>query len=373
MGKIIVVAGDFCPQSRVAEKLEHEDYKFVLGAIKDTLTEVEYSIVNFECPVVKGGELPIPKQGPNLHCTEKGIEAVKLAGFNCVTLANNHFRDYGDSGVYSTLEACKNYNLDTVGGGKNRNEASQILYKNIDGVELAIINCCENEFSIATETTAGSNPLNPVRQYYAIKEARKKADFILVITHGGHEMWQLPSPRMVETYRFLVDAGADAVVNHHQHCFSGYEVYNGKPIFYGLGNFCFDRPEHQNDIWNYGYMVELNLLDTLKFRLIPYKQCGEKPSVEILNDVKKFNQEIEELNKIIADSVLLQQKTDDYYRQSARETRFVFEPFYGTIIERLLRKGLLKSLLSKRQLIKLRNMVCCESHRDKTIYYLTHI
>jgi poly-gamma-glutamate synthesis protein (capsule biosynthesis protein) len=45
---------------------------------------------------------------------------------------------------------------------------------------------------------------------------------------------------MVETYRFFIEAGADAVVNHHQHCICGYEVYKGKPIFYGLGNFCFD-------------------------------------------------------------------------------------------------------------------------------------
>lgn len=43
---------------------------------------------------------------------------------------------------------------------------------------------------------------------------------------------------MQEIYRFFVDIGADAVINHHQHCYSGYEVYKEKPIFYGLGNFC---------------------------------------------------------------------------------------------------------------------------------------
>ena len=54
-------------------------------------------------------------------------------------------------------------------------EASKILYKEIAGMTLAIINCCEHEFSIATEKTAGSNPLNPIKQYYAIKEAKEKA------------------------------------------------------------------------------------------------------------------------------------------------------------------------------------------------------
>jgi poly-gamma-glutamate synthesis protein (capsule biosynthesis protein) len=121
-----------------------------------------------------------------------------------------------------------------VGGGTNLQEASKILYKKIDEKVLALINCCENEFSIATEVTAGSNPLNPIQQYYAIQEAKSKADYVLVIVHGGHELWQLPSPRMQETYRFFIDAGADAVVNHHQHCYSGYEIYKKKPYILNL-------------------------------------------------------------------------------------------------------------------------------------------
>lgn len=50
------------------------------------------------------------------------------------------------------------------------------------------------------------------------------------------------------------------MVNHHQHCFSGYEIYNNKYIFYGLGNFCFDNPVKRNSIWNEGYMLSLNFL-----------------------------------------------------------------------------------------------------------------
>ena len=52
-----------------------------------------------------------------------------------------------------------------------------------------------------------------------------------------------------------MDIGADVVVNCHQHCFSGCEIYNGKHIFYGLGNFFFDWPERRNGMWNKGYML----------------------------------------------------------------------------------------------------------------------
>ena len=117
----------------------------------------------------------------------------------------NHILDYGHEGLLKSIECCKDQGLDVVGVGDNLSEAERIIYLEKDGKKLAIINCCEHEFSIATESEAGANPLNPIRQYYAIQEAKKHADYVLVIVHGGHEHFQLPSPRMQETYRFFVD------------------------------------------------------------------------------------------------------------------------------------------------------------------------
>ena len=77
---------------------------------------------------------------------------------------------------------------------------------------MAVINCCEHEFSVTTGDFPGANPLNPIRQFYKISEARKDADYVVVIVHGGHEMLQLPSPRMQELYRYFIDVGADAVI-----------------------------------------------------------------------------------------------------------------------------------------------------------------
>ena len=143
------------------------------------------------------------------------------------------------------------------GGGKDVTQAGYILYRSVSGKQVAFINACEHEFSIATEDRGGSNALELVKVYRSITDARRQADYVVVIIHGGLEMYQLPTLRMKETYRFFVDAGADAVVNHHQHCFSGYEVYKGKPIFYGLGNFCFDWEGRRNSIWNQGYAITL--------------------------------------------------------------------------------------------------------------------
>ena len=220
-------------------------------------SEADYNIINMEAPIVSGEGTPITKNGSNLKVNSCAIDALKWASFDCVTLANNHFYDYGEKGVKDTLIACRERCIDYVGAGLNLTEASQTLYKEIHGKTFAIINCCEHEYSIAAENSGGSNPINPIQQYYAINEAKKQADHVIVICHGGIEFFQYPTPRMVEWYRFFIDVGADAVINHHQHCYSGYEIYNGKPIFYGLGNFCFDRFDKRNSSWNNGYLVEL--------------------------------------------------------------------------------------------------------------------
>lgn len=368
----VLIAGDFCPKDRVASMLEKRDFASVLGDVKDIVSKADYSFVNFECPVVTGNAKPIEKLGPNLKCSEKGLEAIRWAGFNCVTLANNHFYDYGDKGVTETLDTCERLGIDYVGGGRNIKEAVHILNKNIGNQTLAIINCCEHEFSIATESTGGANPLNPVQQYYAIKEAKKEADRVLVIVHGGHEHFQLPSPRMVETYRFFIDAGADAVVNHHQHCYSGYEVYNGKPIFYGIGNFCFDNPQKHNGFWTEGYAITIDLTpENPSFILHPYIQCADDARVKLLPK-NSFDNKIGELNNSIVSPNELLDKVNQYYAEFTKSYSDFFEPFRNRFYISAKHRGWLPSFVKKRNTLLYRNHILCESHRDKLSYWLIH-
>lgn len=366
----VLIAGDFCPRERVIEAFDKEDYASVLADVKELTAASDLSIVNLECPVVTGSAKPIEKKGPNLHCSSQGVKALQYIGFNCVTLANNHFFDYGEEGVKETINTLDGYNIEHVGGGMNLEEASRIFYKNVGGKRLAVINCCENEFSIATDTTAGCNPLNPVKQYYAIQEASQHADWVLIIVHGGHEHFRLPSPRMVETYRFFIDAGADAVVNHHQHCFSGYEVYQGKPIIYGLGNFCFDNKRHRDDFWNYGYMVEVKF-DSVSpdFSIYPYRQCGDKPRVELLNR-DAFSDALSEINTTISDSQKLSKAVDAYYDSVGKQYESVFEPIYNKYFLAARYRNLLPSLISKKRKLAASNYVRCEAHRDILLHFL---
>lgn len=364
----ILIAGDYVPRNRLAPLVEADQYDKIFGEVQSIVKGVDYAIVNFESPIVEDGDEPISKCGPNLRCTAKAINAIQYAGFSCVTLANNHIRDYGSDAVNRTIRLLQDKGLDSVGAGKNLQEASMTLYKEIKGEKLAIINCCEHEFSIATDSRAGANPLNSIQQFYNIQESREKADFVMVIVHGGHELHQLPSPRMQETYRFFIDAGADAVVNGHQHCYSGYEFYKGKPIVYGLGNFCMDNPQKKHDKWNEGYMVEINSSKAgTTLILHPFTQCDEIPGVHLMENRDRFDEIIEELNSIIVSKEALLKATDNYYRSTESKFLVIHEPYNNKWLKLLYSRHLLPSFVSKNRMFKILNFTECESQRDRHI------
>lgn len=369
----ILIAGDFYPSEKVKTLIDKREYDAVLGEVAPIVKSADYSIVNYESPVVLGDYKPIVKCGPNLASTECGVEAIKWTGFDMATLANNHIYDFGSEGLADTIKTCEKFGIDTVGVGKDLTEAQKVFYKEIDGKSLAIINCCEHEFSIADDNTPGANPLNPVQQFYQIQKAHKNADYVIVIVHGGHEHFQLPSPRMVETYRFFIDAGADAVVNHHQHCYSGYEVYKGKPIFYGLGNFCFENSARNGSIWNEGYMVELNFSESITYKLFPYVQCFEHQGIIVITSadkLQKFNYRIEELNAIIVNSIQLKQTHEKWMDETLQMYKNAFEIYKNRYVRTLYYRGLLPSLFKQHNTALLLNFIDCEAHRDCLINLL---
>lgn len=366
----ILIAGDYCLRGRALDAVEKNEGGLLWGKVSEILKDVDYSICNFEAPVVLSeGASPIMKEGPALKHRLSAVTTLKDVGFNCVTLANNHFYDYGDIGVADTLKSLKKHDIDYVGGGIDIDEASRILYKNIKGKNIAIVNACEHEFSIATKLDGGSNPLDIISQTRDIQEAKGKAGFVIVIIHGGSEHYQYPTERMVKTYRYFIDMGANVVINHHQHCYSGYESYNGGMIFYGLGNFCFDSHAHAPvpETWKEGYMVSLNIQEkSFSYRLIPYRQCTEKAEIEIVDDTD-FNVSVKEINAVIADEDALKQKFEEFTQKTASQNMAILTPYTNRYLLALWRRGLLPSFISKRKILSLLNQINCEAHRDRCI------
>lgn len=366
----ILIAGDLAPYNRVQVKINEGQFDDIFQSIKPLTEMCDYSLVNLEAPITPEGCLDsINKVGPRISTSKGVISLLKNAGFDCVTLANNHFRDFGETGTKTTIDSLKSENIDFLGGGNDLEEASKVLYKRFAEKTIAFVNFCENEFSVATEDTSGSNKLELIDNYHQITEAKSKADIVVVIVHGGHEHYQLPSPRMIKLYRWLIDIGANAVINHHQHCYSGYEIYKEAPIFYGIGNFCFDWPNRAGKEWNEGYLVLLDIENAIKFEIIPYIQCAELPIVTLMKGQKKdvFDEDIKNLNAIICDPQKVADEFAAFIESCSKGKLLQFSSYENRYLKSLALRGIIPIGLSKKKALYYLNNLRCEAHRDVAI------
>ena len=325
----IIIAGDCCLRGRTAN-LEVAQLVSLFEEVKPIIQSADAALVNLETAVITSDFKPIKKAGPALKTDARILNMICEIGFSGVTLANNHFSDYGQQGVEESLRLLDEHKLWHVGAGMNAEEAAEVGYLQAGDKKIAVINACEHEFTIATDVKAGCNALDPLKIVMQISEAKKNADYVILIIHGGHEHYNLPARRMQGMYRAFVDFGADAVVNHHQHCYSGYEIYNGKPIVYGLGNFFFDW-QGMNEDWNEGYMVQLEFGKEIGLQLIPYVQNAEELGVRLMNveEKNRFEKKIAELNSVIKDSKQLDSHLTEWAEKVGEEYSRIVIPRLG--------------------------------------------
>lgn len=366
----ITIAGDFATTYRGLNAIERGDAfsEEIVALLKCS----NFSIVNLESPVAEGECKPIEKIGPNLRTNLIAIEYLKKSGVDVVTLANNHFFDYGEEGVRQTVESLIDNDIQYVGGGRTEEEKRKVLYLEDDENRVAVLNYCEAEFSV--RNGGGSNHIDPICVYHDIQEAKSKASFILVITHGGHEGYNLPSPKMQELYRFFIDAGANIVVNHHQHCYSGFEGYRGGYIFYGLGNFFFDDRLYELNKWHKGFLLELTIDENgFNYDIIPYIQClGDDVKVELLSDgpKKDFQKYLHQINGIIEDKNRLVAAYESYCKIKCSNVGIVLSPYTNRYLRFLCKKSFIPAFLSRSRVYQLYNIVFCESHNDILRFFL---
>lgn len=362
----ILISGDFY----ISDDLKNKD--LIDKSVIDLFHRADYRLINLEAPITDNKpENKIVKTGPNLRMSEDTVMPyLKQLKVNAVTLANNHILDYGAKGLSDTFRTLGQHKIDYVGAGKNLTEATKPLTIEKDGLRIAILNFCENEWSIAEEEKPGANPMDIIDNANQIKSAKTNHDKVICIIHGGHEYYHLPSPRMQKQYRFYVDNGADAIVGHHTHCIGGYEIYNEVPIIYSLGNFLFTIPNH-NVEWYSGLVV---VLETSKNSPIYFNLKQISVNTECFQVCINFISEKEELintlNKQIKDNVKLKIEWENFTQEKINQTITNLSPL--TIIKNrylryIFRKSIFNKLYFNREFNRiLNNQIRCEAHWDLT-------
>ncbi|WP_328648645.1 CapA family protein [Amycolatopsis sp. NBC_00348] len=245
--------------------LDEPDPEFFLAPAAPVLRELDLAIGHIEVPhsttsVQSSTDVPAPPADP------MALKAVAEAGFAVVTLAGNHVCDAGDGGLADTIAYSRAAGLLTAGAGPDLARARRPAIVKRGGLRIGVLsyNCVGPRDSWAASRKPGcayvhvlthyeldhASPGGPPKIYtFAdpdslaamaddVRRLRAEADIVLVSLHKGVGH----TPVVVAMYespvaRAAVDAGADAVFSHHSHIMRGIEVYKGRPVFHGLGNF----------------------------------------------------------------------------------------------------------------------------------------
>lgn len=332
----------------------------------DLFEKSDLNIVNLEAPIVKNSKKGF-KLGPHLKGNRQSTENIlKLLDVGLATLANNHILDYGEEGVNETILFLIENNIGYIGAGKTIEDASQTLFEDIKGVEIAFINIAENEWSSADQDVGGAHPFDLIDNVIKIHKAKEKGSKVVLIIHGGLEYYNYPIPYIKKLYRFFADQGADLIVSHHTHCIGGYEIYNNVPIYYSLGNFLFTK-ESSNDDWYVGQMLDVNYQDG-KFhtKLIGIKQSRSDYELSLLTgeELKKYEEKVNEISEVIINDKELNEKYESLInlKTTSYLNSYSIIPFFKQgIFQKVLRK-LNINFHSKYSVAFILNLIRCETH-----------
>jgi poly-gamma-glutamate capsule biosynthesis protein CapA/YwtB (metallophosphatase superfamily) len=225
--------------------LPTKDGALMLSEVGEILSAADLAFGNLEGPMLEGGTSS--KCGPRsrkcyaFRVPTRYGKYLKEAGFDIMSLANNHASDFGLEGRQSTRRV-----LDQLGIAHAGADFEDIAYLNIKGSKVAVIAFATNNISYNV------NDIEAARRIVARVAA--KSDIVVVSFHAGAEgLTAQHVPHGTEIFlgeprgnlrafsRAVVDAGADLVLGHGPHVVRGLEVYKNRLVAYSLGNFAFYR------------------------------------------------------------------------------------------------------------------------------------
>ena len=222
-----------------------------LQPLSDRLAAADLTIGNLESTLSDDG---LPRQGDDSFAADPSeLRALNRAGFDLLSLANNHTGDYGDRALRQTLRRIEASPIDHVGAGQDAAEAWRPVVLQADGIRFGLVAFnAIGETPRATQAAPGAaeirmqprtGPLNRAdldRMRRNVSRLAQRVDVVMVLPHWGDQYTNVPHPDQRRVGAALVRAGADVVVGGHPHWVQGVQVEHGGLVAHSLGNFVFD-------------------------------------------------------------------------------------------------------------------------------------
>jgi len=263
----VILVGDIMLDRGVEAMIKNQgagDYKFPFLEIADYLTKADILFGNLESVISDKGT----KLGSiySFRAKPEAIEGLTFAGFDVLSIANNHAFDYGREALEDTFLRLKEAGIEYVG-------ASFPIVKEINNTKIAFLAYTNLGSPYWDIGWADWNNLEEIKE--EIKETKGLADILIISLHSGEEYWKTPTQFQIEFSKIAIEAGADLVVGHHPHVIQINEKYKQGFIFYSLGNFIFDQGFSKETMQ--GLLLEVIIknkkIAEIKQRKIQINQC----------------------------------------------------------------------------------------------------
>lgn len=263
MGIKVLFSGDFAFSQKPNNKtLLSNDFKSIIK-------EHDIFCCNLEGAITTKADKPIKKVGPIIQNNSIAVKDLINSGCNMFCLANNHIFDYGLSGLNNTISFLDNSNVIHIGAGNNKKQIySPYIYEN-DNIKIGFINVAENGFGASIDLPFGYSYAFDSKIENIIKSTKEITDFVVLISHIGAELWDVPLPEVKDLYKRFLDCGADVIIGHHPHVPQGWEVYENGIVFYSLGNFIFDKGKGIQNKSSFSVSIEFNKNQKIKYNIVP--------------------------------------------------------------------------------------------------------
>ncbi len=238
----LAFAGDVHFTERTAALLANPATAF--GPISATLSKADLAVVNLETAITQRGT-PEPKQF-TFRAPPTAFAALRAAGVDIASMANNHAVDYGPVGLQDSLSAIASTKFPVVGIGSSAAQAYAPWYGIVAGRWVAVIGASQVQDRTlsawsATDTSPGIASAFSARLVASVRAARQRAEVVVVYLHWGAEGKECPIAAQVQLAGILSRAGADVVIGTHAHMLLGGGWLGTTYVGYGLGNFVWWR------------------------------------------------------------------------------------------------------------------------------------
>lgn len=235
----LAAAGDLMMGGRVLPFIELYGMHYPFDSTRSTLRSADIAMANLEAPFTPAGQ---PFEKTYTFRVPPGLApALTEAGFDVMTLANNHILDFGPEGLKETMETLDRLRILYCGAGEDRIRAERAAVLETGGWRvgfLAYSMTYPSEFW-ADQNRGGTAYPHPRRMMKQIASLADSVDAVVVSFHWGGEKRSGPREYQRRFAHMAVDAGAHLIIGHHPHVLQGVEIYRGAFIAYSLGNYVF--------------------------------------------------------------------------------------------------------------------------------------